>query len=163
MSFPNAEKVCRLKEPLQWTPEKQEVMVEACREMAVFHYENSDDIRQLYDARDFDPESVLTEADLNRIPFLGVTAMKHFLFTSMEPDQAVLKLTSSGTSGQKVVLNGGLNLSVLDGWWAEAYDGANGFAIGTGRAHVSDEIGAPRDSEDLYPTIEVEVSPTSSD
>ena len=41
-------------------------------------------------------------------------------------------LEASGTSGQKVVLNGGLNLSVLDGWWAEAYDGLNGFAIGTG-------------------------------
>jgi starch phosphorylase len=39
-------------------------------------------------------------------------------------------LEASGTSGQKVVLNGGLNLSVLDGWWAEAYDGLNGFAIG---------------------------------
>ncbi len=41
-------------------------------------------------------------------------------------------LEASGTSGQKVVLNGGLNLSVLDGWWAEAYDGANGFAVGRG-------------------------------
>ena len=41
-------------------------------------------------------------------------------------------LEASGTSGQKVVLNGGLNLSVLDGWWAEAYDGRNGFAIGHG-------------------------------
>ena len=41
-------------------------------------------------------------------------------------------LEASGTSGQKVVLNGGLNLSVLDGWWAEAYDGLNGFAIGAG-------------------------------
>ena len=43
-------------------------------------------------------------------------------------------LEASGTSGQKVVLNGGLNLSVLDGWWAEAYDGLNGFAIGNGAA-----------------------------
>ena len=41
---------------------------------------------------------------------------------------------ASGTSGQKVVLNGGLNLSILDGWWAEAYNGANGFAIGRGAA-----------------------------
>ena len=41
-------------------------------------------------------------------------------------------LEASGTSGQKVVLNGGLNLSILDGWWAEAYDGSNGFAIGNG-------------------------------
>jgi glycogen phosphorylase len=38
-------------------------------------------------------------------------------------------LEASGTSGMKSVLNGGLNLSVLDGWWAEAYDGANGWAI----------------------------------
>ena len=44
-------------------------------------------------------------------------------------------LEASGTSGQKVVLNGGLNLSILDGWWAEAYDGCNGFAIGNGRSH----------------------------
>ncbi|MFN8708521.1 MAG: alpha-glucan family phosphorylase, partial [Planctomyces sp.] len=45
-------------------------------------------------------------------------------------------LEASGTSGQKVVLNGGLNCSILDGWWAEAYDGRNGFAIGTGRTHA---------------------------
>ena len=43
---------------------------------------------------------------------------------------------ASGTSGQKVLLNGGLNFSVLDGWWAEAYDGLNGFAIGDGITHV---------------------------
>ena len=44
-------------------------------------------------------------------------------------------LEACGTSGQKVVLNGALNLSVLDGWWAEAYDGLNGFAIGLGETH----------------------------
>jgi len=41
-------------------------------------------------------------------------------------------LEASGTSGQKAVLNGALNLSILDGWWAEAYDGKNGFGIGHG-------------------------------
>ena len=46
-------------------------------------------------------------------------------------------LEACGTSGQKVVLNGALNLSVLDGWWAEAYDGLNGFAIGIGETHSS--------------------------
>ena len=50
-------------------------------------------------------------------------------------------LEASGTSGQKAVLNGGLNLSMLDGWWAEAYDGTNGFAIGKGtQPRVDDEI-----------------------
>jgi starch phosphorylase len=44
-------------------------------------------------------------------------------------------LEACGTSGMKAVLNGALNLSVLDGWWAEAYDGSNGFAIGHGGEH----------------------------
>ena len=60
-------------------------------------------------------------------------------------------LEASGTSGQKVVLNGGLNLSVLDGWWAEAYDGLNGFAIGTGRTHSNMDVHDTRDGEDLVP------------
>jgi starch phosphorylase len=68
-------------------------------------------------------------------------------------------LEASGTSGQKVVLNGGLNLSVLDGWWAEAYDGQNGFAIGRGHSHVSDEIGDRRDGESLYKVLEEQVVP----
>ena len=49
-------------------------------------------------------------------------------------------LEACGTSGQKVVLNGGLNLSILDGWWAEAYDGLNGFAIGSGETHTSIDV-----------------------
>ncbi|MBM3999775.1 MAG: glycosyltransferase family 1 protein [Planctomycetes bacterium] len=69
-------------------------------------------------------------------------------------------LEASGTSGQKVVLNGGLNLSVLDGWWAEAFDGSNGFAIGHGSSHVSDEITDRRDAESLYATLETRVIPT---
>jgi glycogen phosphorylase len=68
-------------------------------------------------------------------------------------------LEASGTSGQKVVLNGGLNLSVLDGWWAEAYDGQNGFAIGRGHSHVSDEIGDRRDAESLYKVLEEQIIP----
>ena len=68
-------------------------------------------------------------------------------------------LEASGTSGQKVVLNGGLNLSVLDGWWAEAYDGYNGFAIGSGRTHSNAEIHDARDGEDLYHTLRDEVIP----
>jgi starch phosphorylase len=72
-------------------------------------------------------------------------------------------LEASGTSGQKVILNGGLNLSVLDGWWAEAYDGTNGFAIGKGTSHVSDEITDRRDAESLYRVLEDHVIPTYYD
>jgi glycogen phosphorylase len=68
-------------------------------------------------------------------------------------------LEASGTSGQKVVLNGGLNLSVLDGWWAEAYDGLNGFAIGTGRTHSDMSVHDTRDGEDLYRVLSEEVIP----
>jgi len=68
-------------------------------------------------------------------------------------------LEASGTSGQKVVLNGGLNLSVLDGWWAEAYDGLNGFAIGTGRTHSNMDVHDSRDGEDLYRVLREEVIP----
>ncbi|MDE3201239.1 MAG: alpha-glucan family phosphorylase [Acidobacteriota bacterium] len=68
-------------------------------------------------------------------------------------------LEASGTSGQKVVLNGGLNLSVLDGWWAEAYDGLNGFAIGNGRTHSRMDVHDARDGEALYRTLHDEVIP----
>jgi starch phosphorylase len=68
-------------------------------------------------------------------------------------------LEASGTSGQKVVLNGGLNLSVLDGWWAEAYDGLNGFAIGGGRTHSNMDVHDTRDGEDLYRVLHDELIP----
>jgi starch phosphorylase len=68
-------------------------------------------------------------------------------------------LEASGTSGQKVVLNGGLNLSVLDGWWAEAYDGLNGFAIGKGRTHSNMDVHDQRDGDDLYRVLDEEVIP----
>ncbi len=66
---------------------------------------------------------------------------------------------ASGTSGQKVLLNGGLNLSILDGWWAEAYDGSNGFAIGDGLMHVDLATMDKRDGEALYRVLENEVIP----
>jgi starch phosphorylase len=68
-------------------------------------------------------------------------------------------LEASGTSGQKVVLNGGLNLSILDGWWAEAYDGLNGFAIGKGRTHSDVSVHDARDGEDLLRALREEVIP----
>ncbi|HEV7667827.1 MAG TPA: alpha-glucan family phosphorylase [Thermoanaerobaculia bacterium] len=64
-----------------------------------------------------------------------------------------------GTSGQKCILNGVLNLSILDGWWAEGYDGANGFAIGHGESHSDPEIQDARDAESLYQVLEQQVIP----
>jgi starch phosphorylase len=60
---------------------------------------------------------------------------------------------------QKAVLNGVLNLSILDGWWAEAYDGTNGFAIGGGASHVDEHITDQRDAESLYQVLEKQVIP----
>ena len=68
-------------------------------------------------------------------------------------------LEASGTSGMKVCCNGGLNLSILDGWWAEAYDGANGFAVGTGQTHSSVEVHDRSDAEALYRALTEQVIP----
>jgi starch phosphorylase len=68
-------------------------------------------------------------------------------------------LEACGTSGQKVVLNGALNFSVLDGWWAEAYDGLNGFAIGMGDTHSSVETHDRRDGASLLHVLRDEVVP----
>ena len=64
-----------------------------------------------------------------------------------------------GTSGQKVVLNGVLNCSILDGWWAEGYDGLNGFAIGDGREYERPEDQDVVDARELYDVLENEVIP----
>jgi starch phosphorylase len=66
-------------------------------------------------------------------------------------------LEACGTSGQKVLLNGALNLSVLDGWWAEAYDGLNGFAIGMGETHSSTDVHDTRDASSLIGVLRDEV------
>jgi starch phosphorylase len=68
-------------------------------------------------------------------------------------------LEACGTSGQKVVLNGGLNCSTLDGWWAEAYDGSNGFAIGSGKIHADHHEQDRRDAQDLKNVLLNEVVP----
>lgn len=76
-------------------------------------------------------------------------------------------LEASGTSGEKVALNGGLNLSILDGWWVEGYDGGNGWAIGDmsegsedAKANVAIDAA---DAESLYRVLEDEVVPTYYD
>jgi len=68
-------------------------------------------------------------------------------------------LEACGTSGQKAILNGCLSLSVLDGWWNEAYDGRNGFVIGDGGMHNDPNIQYQRDADHLYNALEKEVIP----
>ena len=68
-------------------------------------------------------------------------------------------MEACGTSGMKAVMNGALHISVLDGWWAEAFDGENGFAIGNGEVHVNPEIQRGRDAENLFRLLEDVVVP----
>ena len=76
-----------------------------------------------------------------------------WLNTPRRPNEA------SGTSGQKAAVNGVLNLSISDGWWDEAYNGANGWVIG--KPQDSSEQGAPDwdDSQSLYVLLEEQVIP----
>ncbi len=64
-----------------------------------------------------------------------------------------------GTSGMKVLVNGGLNLSELDGWWAEAYTSDVGWAIGDGREHGDDAAWDAVEAEQLYTVLEQQVIP----
>jgi starch phosphorylase len=66
---------------------------------------------------------------------------------------------ASGTSGMKVVPNGGINLSALDGWWPEAYDGENGWAIGDGRVYQDPGYQDYLESEAIYDLLEKEIVP----
>src|SRR5579864_5432617 len=66
---------------------------------------------------------------------------------------------ASGTSGMKVLVNGGLNLSELDGWWAEAYSPEVGWAIGDRREHDGDPAWDASEAETLYGLLEREIVP----
>jgi len=66
---------------------------------------------------------------------------------------------ASGTSGMKVLVNGGLNLSELDGWWAEAYSPEVGWAIGDGQEHGDDLNWDAHEADTLYDLLEKEVIP----
>src|SRR5256884_1365295 len=70
---------------------------------------------------------------------------------------------ASGTSGQKAALNGQPNCSILDGWWAEGYNGKNGWAIGEEREYHDAEVQAEADSLSLYQLLEEEIVPTYYD
>ncbi|MGO8691965.1 MAG: alpha-glucan family phosphorylase [Thermoguttaceae bacterium] len=66
---------------------------------------------------------------------------------------------ASGTSGMKVLVNGGINLSELDGWWAEAYSPEVGWALGDGQEHGDDPAWDAAEAEALYDLLEREVIP----
>ncbi len=66
---------------------------------------------------------------------------------------------ASGTSGMKVLVNGGINLSSLDGWWAEAYAPEVGWAIGDGNEHGDDPVYDAKESEQLFNLLENEIIP----
>jgi starch phosphorylase len=66
---------------------------------------------------------------------------------------------ASGTSGMKVIPNGGINMSVLDGWWPEAFDGTNGWAIGDRRIYGNQDYQDFMESTSFYELIEKEIVP----
>jgi starch phosphorylase len=76
-----------------------------------------------------------------------------WLNTPRRPNEA------SGTSGMKMLPNGGLNLSILDGWWDEAYDREVGWAIGSGENYADADYQDRVESEALYSLLEKEVVP----
>ena len=69
-------------------------------------------------------------------------------------------MEASGTSGQKASVNGVINFSVLDGWWAEGYDQTNGWIIGTDAEYTSYTEQDIADSSSIYKTLETKIIPT---
>jgi starch phosphorylase len=94
----------------------------------------------------------LEDYDINIARYM-VQGADVWLNTPTRPKEA------SGTSGMKVVPNGGLNISILDGWWAEAYNGNNGWTIGRGEEYDDLEYQDSVESESLYNILENEVIP----
>ena len=72
-------------------------------------------------------------------------------------------LEASGTSGMKVIMNGGLNMSILDGWWCEAFDGENGWCIGLGEEYEDQTYQDQIESRSIYDLLEREIIPTFFD
>lgn len=111
-------------------------------------------------------QNLLHEVDSNRVLFIEdydqevakylVQGVDVWLNVPRRP------LEASGTSGQKVAMNGGLNFSVLDGWWIEGYNGTNGFAInglGENDENLTEDEIDTEDANKLYETLEQQIIP----
>jgi len=94
----------------------------------------------------------LEDYDMNIARYL-VQGVDVWLNTPLRPMEA------SGTSGMKVAANGGLNVSILDGWWAEGYEADTGWAIGSGETYDDLEYQNAVESHALYDLLEKEVVP----
>src|SRR5260221_4872837 len=79
--------------------------------------------------------------------------------TDMWLNNPIRPYEASGTSGQKAALNGQPNCSILDGWWAEGYNGKNGWAIGEEREYHDQNAQAEADSISLYNLLEQDITP----
>ncbi len=94
----------------------------------------------------------LEDYDINVARYL-VQGVDVWLNTPRRPMEA------SGTSGMKVACNGGLNMSILDGWWDEGYNTENGWAIGSGEMYDDTQYQDQVESQAIYDTLEKEVVP----
>ena len=108
--------------------------------------------RKVKDARNGGRLVFLDDYDMDMARYL-VQGVDIWLNTPRRPREA------SGTSGMKAAMNGTLNFSVLDGWWAEGYNGHNGWAIGDDTHYDNLDQQDDADAKSLYDTLEHEIVP----
>lgn len=108
--------------------------------------------RKVKDAHNGGRLVFLDDYDMDMAHYL-VQGVDIWLNTPRRPREA------SGTSGMKAAMNGSLNFSVLDGWWAEGYNGRNGWAIGDETVYDDLDAQDNADANSLYDTLEQEIVP----
>ena len=110
----------------------------------IVHFSRADDVRRRI--------VFLEDYDMHMAQYL-VQGVDVWLNNPRRPMEA------SGTSGMKVIANGGLNFSVLDGWWAEGYDPAVGWEIGRGEDYTDYGYQDHVEAQDIYETLERGIAP----